>query len=199
MLLYKYTGQEDIIVSSPVYIKNENHSTYIDNKFIPFRDTLSNKMTFREVLRNLKNTVSETYKNQHYPLNKVFELLRIKDKTFLNKAIVLSLDSLHKNEPCFNDEISISFSKSENNLRVKIYYNSKIFREDTISKFCSNYFNILNYGISNLDKPLSEMKMLSEKNKILCYISLTIPLRLMKEKKQCRSYLMNKLKIHQIT
>ena len=162
VLLYKYTTQQDIIVSSPIYTKNENHSTYIDNKFIPFRDTLSSNMSFREVLRNIKVTVSEAYKNQHYPLNKVFELLKIVDKTFVNKSIVLSLDSLHKNNQSFNDEISISFSKSENNLRVKIYYNSKVFKEDTISKFCSNYFNVLNNGILNLDKPLSEMEMLSE-------------------------------------
>ncbi|GAE86740.1 condensation domain-containing protein [Acetivibrio straminisolvens] len=66
VLLFKYTGQEDITVASPVI--GENCKA---NRIIPLRDFIEDEITFDQLLGRVANTVNEAYENQCYPISDV--------------------------------------------------------------------------------------------------------------------------------
>ena len=66
ILVYKFTGQNDIIVSSLV-LKTSNQNF---NKCIALRDFLSPGMTFKDLLLEVKETAADGYEYQYYPIRK---------------------------------------------------------------------------------------------------------------------------------
>ncbi len=80
-LLHRYTGQEDIVVGSP--IANRNHRDTEDTfgmfvNTLPVRTAVSGAEPFRAVLQRVKATAFEAYANQDVPLEKMLDLVHVK-------------------------------------------------------------------------------------------------------------------------
>lgn len=172
VLLYKYTGQEDIIVASPVYNDEEIEKL---NKYIVLRDSLSNEMTFKDLLMNVKQTVSEGYKNQHYPVGKLIEQIEETNGSVLMLKVALRMEGIHKKES-IEDALSsalnyfnLSVSKDENKISVRTSYNSCLFKEDSIKALCARFESVLKQAIGDLNKKLKDFSIITEeeKNRIL--------------------------------
>jgi len=82
VLLFKYTGQGEIIVSSPIYGTDAREY----NRYVIFRDFLYPGMVFKEVLMEVKQTVADGYKNQYYPVDKILDLLGNGNQFTLNRV-----------------------------------------------------------------------------------------------------------------
>ncbi len=169
ILLYKFSGQEDIIVSSPTLIKS--NQSY--NKFIALRDFLSSEMTFKDSLMAVKETVLAGYKNQYYPIRKLIKLLNIENSLPFFRVILL-LDNLHNREflndirDDFDNDIIFSIQKiekidkSSKELEGKITYNSKLFKKDTIQKLLDSYLYVLTQVLDNTNIRISDIKTITE-------------------------------------
>ena len=78
-LLYRYTGQEDIIVGSPVAGRNRAELERLIGFFIStvvMRSDLSGNPTFREVLGRVRQMALEAYAHQDVPFEKLVEALQ---------------------------------------------------------------------------------------------------------------------------
>lgn len=71
-LLRRYTGQSDIVVGSP--FAGQNHPDlegqigfYIN--MLPLRDTVPGEISFRELVREVRGTVSEAFEHQMWPFD----------------------------------------------------------------------------------------------------------------------------------
>ena len=74
ILLYRYTNQEDIVVGSPIAGRNRDEVEHLIGFFVNtlvLRTHLSNNPTFRDVLKQVRETALEAYAHQDIP----FELL----------------------------------------------------------------------------------------------------------------------------
>ncbi|MCU0288834.1 MAG: condensation domain-containing protein, partial [Acidobacteria bacterium] len=88
LLAWKYSGKEDCIIASPMHVKDEKNY----NRFILLRNTITGDMSFVDHLMAVKATVADSYKNQHYPIPNVLDLLgygNYGDREFIASAVVL--------------------------------------------------------------------------------------------------------------
>jgi amino acid adenylation domain-containing protein/non-ribosomal peptide synthase protein (TIGR01720 family) len=176
VLVLKYSGQEDTIIASPMHAKDEKNY----NDFILLRDFIHENMTFMDVLMAVKDTVSDAYKNQHYPMQQIFNTIGNGDiHSFLN--VVITHTCVHKNEIAdfisnspLND-ITLSISKNGNGLEYDISYNSTLFKKETIQGINENYMRTLQWILANIKTQLNKMEMVTpeEKQKLLQHFNNT--------------------------
>src|SRR5947208_10961161 len=69
-LLFRYTGQEDLVVGLPVASRNQAEVEGVSNAFVnllPLRGDLSGNLRFRELLHEVHQVVSQAYAQQALP------------------------------------------------------------------------------------------------------------------------------------
>jgi amino acid adenylation domain-containing protein len=170
ILLYKFSGQGDLIVSAPTL--KESRQNY--NQWIALRDHLHPGMTFKEFLMTIKETVVEGYKNQYYPIRKLIKLLDIKPTLSLFKVIML-LDTIHDREYVddikedFENDIIVSFSKNGGGLGGEIRYNALLFKKEFIQGLFASYRSILTRVLADTNVRIADLDVITgeEKQRIL--------------------------------
>ncbi|MCB0167536.1 MAG: amino acid adenylation domain-containing protein, partial [Anaerolineae bacterium] len=78
LLLYRYTGQEDILISTPTAGRNRPEFARLVGYLVSpvvMRANLSGKPSFRSFLRQMRQTVIEALDHQAYPFNLLVERL----------------------------------------------------------------------------------------------------------------------------
>jgi amino acid adenylation domain-containing protein len=78
-LLYRYTGQEDIVVGSPIANRNRSEVEPLIGFFVnmlALRTQLSGAMTFRDLLAHVRETCLGAYAHQDLPFEKLVAELR---------------------------------------------------------------------------------------------------------------------------
>lgn len=81
VLLYRYTGQEDLIIGSP--ISGRNHADledqigfYLNN--IAIRSNINEKSSFQDLLKQNRQTTLNAYQYQDYPIDELVNALQLK-------------------------------------------------------------------------------------------------------------------------
>ncbi|MGG3871097.1 non-ribosomal peptide synthase/polyketide synthase [Brevibacillus laterosporus] len=185
VLLSKYTGQEEIVIGTP--IAGRSHAD-VENIVGMFVNTLALKnrpfseLTFREFIAQVKENALEAYQNQDYPFESLVDKLQIRrdlsrnpvfDTMFsLGKtdSIGFELDGLRyipykmKGEIAKFD-ISLDAFEMQDDIQLQFSYCTKLFRKDTIERWAIHYTQILQSIVTNPDKQLSEISILSESEK----------------------------------
>jgi amino acid adenylation domain-containing protein len=170
ILLYKYTWNSDIIVASPIY-SAENREY---NKFVAMRDTIEPSMTFKELLMKIRQTVLESYKNEHYPLENLVELLGINDQAQLFRNVLL-LENIHNRDfflDIVNDpgsDIAFCARKSDGKLETEIIYNSKMLEKESVQQLFTAYSCVLKNTLEKTDISITDVELITEeeKNRVL--------------------------------
>jgi non-ribosomal peptide synthetase component F len=77
-LLYRYSGQSDILIGSPV--ANRHHQKidlFINTLFL--RSNFEDNPSFLTLLNQVKETTLKAYEHQHIPFKKIVEALQIEE------------------------------------------------------------------------------------------------------------------------
>ncbi|MBB5194994.1 non-ribosomal peptide synthetase [Anaerocolumna cellulosilytica] len=181
VLLYKLTGEKDIVVASPVYLKT--HSEL--NEWVLFRDQIEDGISVRQFLDITKQTVVEGYKYQFYPVDKVLSKLYGADTQRPLKYLFL-MDSIHNRDyiknlnsgNCKND-IAFVLKKDSENLCFEIIYNSKLYNHKSIGKISKCFTTILKQMLNNMEMKIADIEIADEeeRNYILHHINNTAKVR----------------------
>ncbi len=78
-LLYRYTGQEDIIVGTPIAGRNREETEGLIGLFLnslAIRTNLEGNPTFRQLLHQVREVTLEAYSHQDLPFEKLVEELQ---------------------------------------------------------------------------------------------------------------------------
>ncbi len=172
IMIYKLLGQKDIIVGSPVY--NYSSNIYLYNSYIPIRSILNDKMTVEELINNLKQTVSQSYINQYFPISDLTDLLNI-ETDFSFYRVNMILENIHKidatslNLNTSLTDIYFYMVRDNNNIKCKAIYNPELFDEFTIKSWLKLYNHILQQVLNNTRENLENIDVLTidDKTKIL--------------------------------
>lgn len=182
ILLYKHSGQRDIIIGSPVTVRDhfnlENQIGYYVN-MIPFRTKFSGDHTFLEILRKNKETVLNAHEHQIYPFDMLIADLDLERDPGRNPLFEVTVtlnnqlpgDDTHSlsnlkvhpfliaGKKTSQFDLSFDFFESGDNLLVKLEYNSDIFEFETAEKLVNQIELIMNSSIENPLNPIRDISI----------------------------------------
>jgi amino acid adenylation domain-containing protein len=119
ILLHRYTGQQEVIVGSPVYGRDRaefaNVIGYLIN-MIPLRAAFHDDLPFRELLARMRQAVVEGIQHQDYPFPLLVEKLQ-PDRDFSRTPVFQTVFILQK----FNQVVGLEdlFSNTESDVRAE--------------------------------------------------------------------------------
>lgn len=208
ILLSKYSGQEDIIVGSPVAGRTITETADMLGMFVntlAMRNYPRRNLTFEDFLQDVKVNTITAIDNQNYQFEELVEELNLDRDVSRNPLFdtMFTLQNMDRNKieiPNVNitnypiklkvSKFDLSFDIYEENefIKLEVEYCTDLFEKSTILRMIVHFENILNVISNKPNILISDIDILSEKEKeeILC-----------KFNSKKKNYKFNKL-LHQI-
>jgi amino acid adenylation domain-containing protein len=182
-LLYRHSGQEDIIVGSPIAGRNRAELEPLIGFFINtlvLRTDLSGEPTFVELMKRVRETTLAAYTHQDVPFEKLVEELHPErdmsrsplfqvDFTFQHFAPVNVKDFADVRMTPLNSEgrtakFDLTLSLAESGKRVfgTLEYNTDLFDASTVERLISHFEQLLSSCVENSQERVNRLRMLSE-------------------------------------
>ncbi|HBB32924.1 MAG TPA: condensation protein [Cyanobacteria bacterium UBA8803] len=177
-LLYLYTEQEDMIVCSPILGRHRSETKgligYFNNVAI-LRTDLSEKPSFRELLRRVSRVSSETFAHQDIPLQKVAELPNLV-RTPLTRAMFvlqnipnqsleldgLTVSSLYVDREIANFDLSLSLQEKGGKITGGMQYKTDLFKVNNITQMLEHFQTLLESLVANPEQSISDLPLLTQ-------------------------------------
>jgi hypothetical protein len=167
VLLYRYTGQEDIGVGTPIANRNreeiEGLIGFLVNTLV-IRSDLSGDPTFREVLRQVRDVCLEAYEperdHSYSPLFQVMFALQNAPRRELELGTLeVSRNEVKSGTAQF--DLSVSIVEELDGLMANFAYNVDLFDAATIERIVGHYRALLKSIASNPDERVSFLPLLT--------------------------------------
>ncbi|PSL45611.1 non-ribosomal peptide synthase protein (TIGR01720 family)/amino acid adenylation domain-containing protein [Chitinophaga niastensis] len=164
VLLYRYSGQEDICVGSSIAGRTQQETEGLIGFFIntlALRSDLSNAPSFIQLLQQVRETTLKAYGHQDVPFEKVveavvkerdisrtplfqvmFELQNVPDAPEFRLGEVL-FEAAGTNHVAAKFDMNISLQESAAGLSGYVEYCVDLFNEETIARLLENYEQLL--------------------------------------------------------
>ena len=188
ILLYKYTGQDDINIGTPIVNRDIEETQKMIGMFvnnIVVRGIINHNLTFKEFLNDIKNQTLNDLSNQPYPFDMLVKKSHLPMDNTRNPLfdvffVYQNSEETHlklDNKKYEINEIANNISKFNLSLEIKpttntvnIEYRTDLFKQETIDNLFNHYINLLTSILGNINQKISDISILSEqeKNKILC-------------------------------
>jgi amino acid adenylation domain-containing protein len=182
MLLYRYSGQTDLVVGSPVAGRAQPETMALIGCFInnlALRTRLTDEMTANELLACVRETTLNALAWQDVPFEAVVEL--VQPERALSQSplfqVILNLDNTPEKTyrlsgleveriPADNGtaklDIVISLMEFPDGLRGSCEYNTDLFDTGTIERMMRHFERLLEGIVANPDQPLGTLALLDE-------------------------------------
>ena len=189
ILLYKYSGQEDIIIGTPIANRNLKQLKNILGMFVntlALRNKIDKDLEFYEFVKNIKTVCTEAFANSSYPFDDLVNSLDLKRDNSRNPIFDTMFTYQNNGYPTFNfDKLNAKYYIPNNNISkfdlslevipkdstytLNFEYCTKLFDANFIKRFSKHFINILDIVLDNHLTKISDINMVSdeEKNKIL--------------------------------
>jgi amino acid adenylation domain-containing protein len=182
ILLYRYTGQEDIIIGTAVTNRNRAELQSLIGFFVntlAIRTDLSGDPCFKPLMRQVKRTVTEAFTYQDLPFEKLVDELQLTRDISRSPLfqIMFTLETAEQNQIKVAElELSQFIVASETtifdllfqmadhgpNISGALHYNTDLFNRDTIKRMLKNFERLLEALIASPDQRISLLPMLSD-------------------------------------
>ncbi|MEU0738910.1 amino acid adenylation domain-containing protein [Streptomyces sp. NPDC006134] len=191
LLLHRYSGQDDIIVGSPVTGRTREEFASVYGYFVnplPLYVSLAGEPTAAELLARVRDTVLGGLDNQEYPFVLLVEELGLqhdpsRSAVFQAMFILLThkvateqygyrLDyiELPEEEGQFDVTLSVYEDEAERRFHCVFKYNTDLFDAATMRRMASHYVNLLEaLTHAPADRPVTRLPLLGarERDRIL--------------------------------
>ena len=187
VLLHKYTGQEEIILGSPIANRDINETKRMIGMFvnnIVVKGNINSEDSFQHFLDGMKEQILDDLSNQPYPFDMLVKKLGIKGDNSRNPLFDIMFTYQNKEENIVKlhekevevIEIDNKISKFNLSLEIKpkthtinIEYCVDLFKKETIERMFKHYMNVLELIITDNNIKIKDISIISEqeKNKIL--------------------------------
>ena len=182
-LLFRYTGQEDICVGTPIANRNRVETEpligFVLNTLV-MRTDLSGDPGFRQLLERARATALGAYAHQDLPFEMLVEALqplRDRSRSPLFQVIFdlqsaplqalelpgLTITPLQIDSGTAKFDLALSMENAaDGSLRGFLNYNTDLFEAETISRMLGHFQTLLEGIVANPDCSLSTLPMLTE-------------------------------------
>jgi len=180
-LLYRYTGQEDMIVGTPIAGRNQVEAEGLIGFFVntlALRTYLGGNPSFQELLGRVREVALGAYAHQDLPFEKLVEELqpeRDRSRTPLFQVMFvlqntqtsalelpgLTVNSLNIDSGTAKFDLSLFIMETAQGLRASLEYNTDLFNVTTITRMLGNFQTLLEGIAANPQQPLSDLPLLT--------------------------------------
>ena len=189
VLLYRYTGQTDVLIGSPIANRNhaeiENLIGFFVNTLV-LRNDLSGNPTFRELLQRVREVALEAYTYQDLPFEMLVETLQ--PERNLSHSPLFQVMFILQNTPMSDLELSgvtlspvktegsvstfdltLELTSTNEGLIADWEYNTDLFDASTIARMAEHFEMLLTDISTNPDRQISHLSLLttSEQQQLL--------------------------------
>ena len=181
VLLYKYTGQEEIILGSPIANRDRRETKrmlgmLVNN--IVIRGQINENDTFATFLDKIKEQVLNDLSNQPYPFDMLVKKLGVKMDNSRNPLFDVMFTYQNKEEnivklngkdvnvlEIYNDiaKFNLLLEIKPKTHTINIEYCTDLFRKETIVNFFEHYMYILEQILNNSEIKISDIDIITEK------------------------------------
>ena len=182
VLLYRYNGQSDIAIGSPIANRSRQEIEPLIGFFVNtlvLRTRLEDNPNFEELLAQVRETTLAAYEHQNVPFEKVVEALQpersLSHSPLFQVMLVLqnalmselelsdvTLTLLERETVTAKFDITLSMEETEQGLKGEWEYNTDLFDGSTIERMASHFQNLLQAVVTNPQQKVSELPLLSE-------------------------------------
>ncbi len=179
-LLHRYTGQEDILVGTPMSGRTHSETESLIGCFlntIVLRSRLNPDLTFRALLQQVREQALSAYSYADLPFKHlVAELAPERDPSrsplfqvmFIlhdpdGVSEVSKVSGKHRLQTGTSKfDLTLFISETKNGLEGLIEYSTDLFEAHTIRRMCEHYGTLLQAIASNPDQSVSKLPVLSD-------------------------------------
>ncbi|TCP54572.1 amino acid adenylation domain-containing protein [Tumebacillus sp. BK434] len=180
-LLYRYTGQEDIFVGSPISVRGREEVEPLIGFFVNtlvLRTDLSGMPSFRSLLARVRQTALDAYAHQEVPFEKLVEELQPERSmnvsplfqvlftlqntprgTLEAQGLRLTPEPLDSQTAKF--ELSLTMIETADGLTAMLEYNTDLFAADTIERMAGHFETLLQDIAARPDATLVDLQLLT--------------------------------------
>ena len=191
VLLYRYSGQEDVVVGLPIANRNRTEIEGLIGFFVNtlvLRADLSEKPTFKELLRRVRNVCLEAYARQDLPFEKLVEELRPERDLSRNplfqvmfvlqntprplpQTAGLSIERVDVLPATSLFDLSLYLRERDGKLIGFFEYNTDLFEPSTIERMIGHFETLLKGIVADPEQPISTLPLLTKPSDISCWWS----------------------------
>jgi len=157
--LFKYTGNEDIIVGTTTY-----YSTSM-NRLLALRTRVTPDLTVKQLLLAIKDTLAEAYAHQKFSFERLIELLNVEHlphrmPLFDTMVVLENTDNTDYVKRLKND-VTLSLAINDG-LTGVIDYNADLFKRESVEVLARHLHEILRSASRSPDQTIAQLELLSE-------------------------------------
>jgi len=189
ILLHKLSGQDDIVIGTPVAGRPHTDLEKMVGMFVntlSLRNFIPQDYSFRDFLRAVRKRTLACLENQDYPYEELIEELNVerdasRNPLFDAALIVQNFEEAHFSIPGLTltphdsdygvSKFDIALVAEETNQRIKLtfVYATELFKKETVRRFAGCFRNILAAVMKDPEIPLSEIAIIpaAEQHRIL--------------------------------
>ncbi|MBI5301746.1 MAG: amino acid adenylation domain-containing protein [Chloroflexi bacterium] len=182
ILLYRYTGQKDFCVGTPIANRNRSELEGLIGFFVNtlvLRADLSGEPTFRDLLKRVRPMTLDAFAHQDVPFEMLVDTLQperslshtplFQTMFVLQNAplpdlqlpnLTISRLPVHSGTSTF--DLTLMLEEKPNGLHGTIEYAGDLFDAATITRFIAHYRNILEGIAAHPDQSIATLPLLSE-------------------------------------
>ncbi|WP_168188733.1 non-ribosomal peptide synthetase [Thermoflavimicrobium daqui] len=187
VLLHRYTGEEDLLVGTPIANRNRKEWESLIGFFVNtlvIRTHPQAKQTWREYLKQVRGVALEAFEHQDVPFEKLvkelqphrdlgysplFQVMFILQNT-PNESVNLpfiDIQPVELNTQTALFDLTLEMEEIEGEIRGTVEYATDLFDEDTILRFIGHYEQLLHGMLKAPDQQISQTPLLTEQERQL--------------------------------
>jgi tyrocidine synthetase III len=192
IILYRYTGAEDMIIGSPIagrdHVDLENQiGLYINT--LALRTRLQGSDNFKELLARVRSVTLGAYDHQVYPFDQLLDELRLEKDRSRNYLfdVFIHLDDVRTQgstegladleiSPYYETnyiaskfDLAFIFTQSDKGLSLSLQYSIDLFHQQTIHRMCEQVASLLSAIIVSPEQPIAQLNYIpaEERHRLL--------------------------------
>ncbi len=188
-LLHRYSGQDDIVVGSPIAGRNrseiENMIGFFVNTLV-LRTDLSGNPRGDELLERVREVTLGAYAHQDLPFEKLVEELRPERSLSHNPLFQvmfnyhnmprstlelpgLAVERMNVHSSTTKFDLKLAVAESNGEIRGVFAYNTDLFEQESIRRMADRFQSLLTGIVADPERPVAELPLLtpSERQQLL--------------------------------
>lgn len=179
IMLYKYTGQEDIVIGTNVAGRSHPDLENIIGMFLnvlPLRNYPRGDLAFREFLAQVRRNTLDAFDNQDYPFERLLSKLNIKWDQNRNPLFdtVFTMQDFKDREvridsfnivpfdipiPIARMDLILILAETNQGIEVIVEYSTKLFKRSRMESLPKHYQELLAQFVANPDGLIRNLEM----------------------------------------